>query len=833
METKNNFARISVNIPTINGCFDYHISENLQGTIHLGSLVEVPFNDLTVQGVVIELLEHPDVADTKDILESVDPVPVINWHQIQFARMIASRYFCSLAQAIELMLPPGLSQHVDSVISRVDTADTSRLSGFENQIMQVIDKSGVIRGRQLTAALPKLDWSKAVKRMQKAGIVEVHSYLPRPTVKPKLVRTVQLSGTQQEVDAYLEAPRKGSKAFERRKNLLDFLISDPSQIPVQWVYAETGCTMADLQNLAEADLVILGETEWIRDPLSKLEAESTTVPTLTKDQTSVWDQIAHQIEIMEQGKGVPPILLHGVTGSGKTELYIRAAEKVIASGKKVIILVPEISLTPQTVRRFVNRFPGRVGLYHSRLSPGERFDTWRRSRAGKMDIMVGPRSALFSPLENVGLIVVDECDDDSYCQSDHGFYYDSRILVEDYAGNFNALCIFGSATPDVSMVYKARENGWIVAHLPERIKVSSGSQIDSFTTTTGNQLKSELPPVKVVDMREELKRGNRSLLSIELQEALRETIRSGEQAILYLNRRGKATYVFCRNCGYAVTCPRCDLPLTSHGDKNELICHQCGYKRGMPLRCPQCDSRAIRQLGTGTETVEAAIHELLPEANTLRLDSETARFKDAHEIILSHFVNHRADILIGTQMISKGLDFPLVTLVGVIMAETGLSIPDYRANERTFQLLTQVAGRAGRSDRGGKVIFQTYQPDHYVIRHAAKHDHSGFYTEELEHRRKLGYPPFYQIVRVEISDLSNDHARKKAQDIYQKIMHWVNFSENLTTEVIGPVPCYYGKMNNQYRWQIVLRGKDPSSLLKDHSNELINVHVEIDPPNLL
>ncbi len=372
-------------------------------------------------------------------------------------------------------------------------------------------------------------------------------------------------------------------------------------------------------------------------------------------------------------------------------------------------------------------------------------------------------------------------------------------------------------------------------NLPTRIQVNSqlARQLFDYPIAPASPAMGDLPGVQIVDMREELKNGNRSILSRELQQSLRDTLNSGQQAILYLNRRGKATYIFCRTCGHVIKCPRCDLPLTSHGEKNVLICHQCGYQREQPKRCPQCDSTAIRQLGTGTETVEAAVRQLLPDANILRWDAETSRFKDAHEIILSHFINHRADILIGTQMISKGLDFPLVTLVGVILAETGLSMPDYRANERTFQLLTQVAGRAGRSDLGGSVIFQTFQPENYVIQYAARHDYLGFYSQELGNRRRLGYPPFYQIVRLEITNLSSDFAHRTALRLQQKIVGWVEASGLTSTEVIGPVPCYFGKLNNQFRWQIVLRGTKPAGILKEHMEELAGVHIEIDPPNLL
>ena len=790
------YANVSVNVPSITGCFDYHVPETLQEQLAVGCLVEIPFGTQLVQGIVILLHEIPAVEGTRDIIGLIDPLPVLNPQQIDFARLISEKYFCTLSLAIELMVPPGLNQHADILVSMTGKGDTSLLSLFEKKLIDEIVKRKSIRGRQLDAAFPKLDWRKSIKRLQQAGIVEYHSFLPRPTVRPQMVKTIQLSAGRTELEEYLSIPQKKiTTASVRRRKALEFLMNEPEPIPVQWVYAETACNMGDLQNLAEEDLVILGETEWIRDPVSKIEVKEERSPTLSADQELAWQEISSEIDLMQQQNKTTPILLHGVTGSGKTELYIRAAEKVIANGMQAIILVPEISLTPQTVRRFINRFPGRVGLYHSRLTPGERYDTWRRVRAGKIDIIVGPRSALFSPFKNIGLIVVDECDDESYCQSDFGIYYDTRVLVEQYSKMLQTTCIFGSATPDVSMSHEAREGRWRVLNLPTRIQVTSQlvKQLFNFPLAPASPTMGDLPEVRIVDMREELKNGNRSILSVDLQQSLRDTLTAGRQSILYLNRRGKATYIFCRSCGFVIKCPRCDLPLTSHGERNELICHQCGYQRGLPKRCPQCDSTAIRQMGTGTETVEAAVRELLPEANILRWDAETSRFKDAHEIILSHFVNHRADILIGTQMISKGMDFPLVTLVGVILAESGLSLPDYRANERTFQLLTQVAGRAGRSDLGGRVIFQTFQPENYVIQFAARHDYEGFYTQELDQRRRLGYPPFYQIVRIEITNLSSDHCAKDRIPTGQKITGWVEASGRPATEVIGPVPCYFGK----------------------------------------
>jgi primosomal protein N' (replication factor Y) len=540
-----------------------------------------------------------------------------------------------------------------------------------------------------------------------------------------------------------------------------------------------------------------------------------------------------------------------VTGSGKTEIYLRAVEETLRLGRQAIVLVPEIALTPQTIRRFVSRFPGVVGSMHSRLSPGERFDTWRRARLGEISVIVGPRSALFTPFTNLGLIVVDEFHDDTYYQSEAQPHYHARDVAVEYAQMARAVCVLGSATPDIVSRYHAAQREWHYLSLPLRIlahrqAVESQVQklgISSLYRPIGEQTETiDLPPVEVVDMRTELQAGNRSIFSRALQDSLTETLAHEQQAILFLNRRGSATYIFCRDCGYILKCPRCDLPLTFHiaGSKagintsineDQLNCHYCGYKRQMPLTCPQCKSERIRQYGTGTEKVEAEVQSLFPKARTLRWDFETTRQKGAHDVILSHFVNHHADVLIGTQMIAKGLDLPLVTLVGVVLADVGLSLPDLRSAERTFQVLTQVAGRAGRSPLGGQVILQTFLPEHYVIKAASHHDYQAFYQQELEYRRELHYPPFSRLVRLEFRHRDPERAEASANALAGQIQTWLREEDRRETELVGPVPCFFSRIGGLYRWQLVLRGPDPASLLKGRA--LGDWRVEVNPPSLL
>jgi primosomal protein N' (replication factor Y) len=449
------------------------------------------------------------------------------------------------------------------------------------------------------------------------------------------------------------------------------------------------------------------------------------------------------------------------------------------------------------------------------------------------------------------LIVVDEFHDDTYYQSESQPHYHARDAAVTYAQLAGAVCVLGSATPDIVSYYSATQKKMHYLSLPLRIlahrqAVESQVQklgINSKYRSIGEQTETiDLPPVEVVDMRTELQAGNRSIFSRALQEALTETLEHEQQAILFLNRRGSATYIFCRDCGYILKCPRCDLPLTSHianskaGIKSHsteelLTCHYCGYTRQVPLTCPQCKSKRIRRYGTGTEKVEAEVQALFPQAQTLRWDFETTRQKGAHDAILSHFVNRRANVLIGTQMIAKGLDLPLVTLVGVVLADVGLSLPDVRSAERTFQVLTQVAGRAGRSPLGGQVILQTFQPEHYVIQAASHHDYQAFYEQELSYRRQLHYPPFSRLVRLEYRHRDAERAEASAKLLASQIESWLQEEDRRETELVGPVPCFFSRLGGLYRWQLVLRGPDPASLLRGRS--LGEWRIEVNPPSLL
>jgi primosomal protein N' (replication factor Y) len=472
------------------------------------------------------------------------------------------------------------------------------------------------------------------------------------------------------------------------------------------------------------------------------------------------------------------------------------------------------------VRRFLAHFPGQVGLIHSRLSPGEKYDTWRRARLGLLKVVIGPRSALFSPLPNLGLIVADECHDGSYYQSEPPFYH-AVEAAKVYARLSGAVCILGSATPTIQQRFLAAGGGSLRLELPKRIQ--------TFRSPAEH---GGLPPVSVIDMRAELKSGRRGIFSQALVDGLEDVLKKGQQAILFLNRRGTATYVFCRACGTVAKCPQCDTPLTFHVEGlSDLRCHRCGYTRKMPQKCPHCHSDQMRAYGLGSEKVETEAGALFPSARVLRWDWETTRQKDANEIILSHFAAHRADVLVGTQMLAKGLDLPLVTLVGIVLADVGLNLPDPFAAERSFSLLTQVAGRAGRSALGGRVVLQTFQPEHYAIQAASHHDYAGFYNFELAERRKLGYPPFSRLVRLEYRAFDPLKAESEARALAARLSEDIQTEDRKQTDLIGPVPCFFSKVAGWYRWQVVVRGPDPASLLRDKA--LTGWRVEVDPVSLL
>ncbi|HEY9529372.1 MAG TPA: primosomal protein N', partial [Anaerolineales bacterium] len=627
------FVQVVVNVPAVSGIFDYSVPESLLGKVGIGHLVIAPFGKQTVQGVVFRFIDQPSVPEVKEIIELVDDLPVLTPAQIALADEMAKATSASQASIVGLFLPTGLSQEADTRYAlREQNLEKQRSdiesSSMASRLVKLIQERGPLRGRQLDTHFSKVDWRKVATSLVRKGVLESKSVLPPARVKSKYIKTAQLAVPPEVLETEIDRLGKTESTQMRRKKALQFLTQVKDAVNVSWVYAESGSNLADLQELEERGLIRLFETEIFRDPLEKtgIQVDKFTGKEeieLTSEQDAALGEITKAIA---SGEPNQPFLLQGVTGSGKTEIYLRATEEVIRRGKQAIILVPEIALTPQTVHRFLSRFPGQVGLVHSKLSEGERYDTWRRARAGLLKVIIGARSALFSPLPNIGLLVADECHDSSYYQADPPFYH-AVTAAQMYAPLLGAACVLGSATPTVIQRYQAEksdgEKRLRRLELPRRI------------------FESGLPRVHVVDMRDELKAGQRGIFSRFLLKELGSTLERGEQAILFLNRRGTATYIFCRDCGHVLRCPNCDTPLTLHIEQKErLLCHHCGYERGKPSACPACGGRHIREYGLGSERVEAEIKSILPSARTLRWDWETTREKHSHEMILTHFAAH-------------------------------------------------------------------------------------------------------------------------------------------------------------------------------------------------
>lgn len=651
--------------------------------------------------------------------------------------------------------------------------------------------------------------------------------IEEPAVVGSAVRPKELLG-------HILALRGAGKQYA----VLTHLAQAAQPVPLADLCAATGATRAQLNRLAELELIRFGAEQVWRDSLADKDFTPAEAPPLTRDQGAAWRRIKAAMQTAENAHrtslrratdeaALRPFLLHGVTGSGKTEIYMRAVAFALQHGRSAIVLVPEIALTPQTVRRFAARFPGRVAVLHSRLSDGERFDTWRRARLGLFDIIVGPRSALFTPLRDPGVVIVDEEHDESYKQSPPvppPYYHaaDTAVALARVAG---AVVILGSATPDLVSYHRGMADEYQLLSLPKRVmghrqriadqaeRVGRPAAFRPAEAGLDDALTIDLPPVSVVDMRQELRAGNRSVFSRLLQRELQGVLERQEQAILFLNRRGTASHVFCRDCGHTLHCPRCDTPLTFHRPNAHLICHTCGHHEPEPTRCPACGSPRIKYFGLGTEQLETLVQEQWPTARLVRWDRDTTAGRDAHEQLLAGFVRHEADILIGTQMIAKGLDLPLVTLVGVISADTTLNLPDFRTGERTFQILTQVSGRAGRGLLGGRVVVQTYQPEHYAIRAAAEHDYITFYLDEIRFRTQHRLPPFRRMAKLVFSDPNPQRAEEQARIVLRVLQHNVRTLDLSGADLIGPTPPFFDRIDRRYRRQIIIRSADPARIL--------------------
>ncbi|EKD49728.1 MAG: hypothetical protein ACD_63C00064G0010 [uncultured bacterium] len=521
----------------------------------------------------------------------------------------------------------------------------------------------------------------------------------------------------------------------------------------------------------------------------------------------------------------PTTLLFGVTGSGKTEVYMRVIDKMIKNKKQSIVLVPEISLTPQIIKRFQERFgTGKIAVLHSKMSYGSKYAEWQKIRDKKAMVVIGPRSAIFAPVRNLGLIAIDEEHETSYKQWDQHPLYHTRDVAVKYIELTKAKLILGSATPSIESYHNAKNGKYNLAELPNRIQLEQKKYSNKNINIVQND---KMPEVDIVDMRDELASGNKSIFSERLQEELANVLRRKEQAILFINRRGTSTFVMCRDCGHVMRCQDCEVPLTYHRQNftNRLICHHCNFKTEVPINCPKCKSAWIKFFGAGTQRVEQELKKLFPRARRLRMDTDTTSKINAHENIFNTFANHEADILIGTQMIAKGWDLQKVATVGIISADTLLNIPDFRSNERTFELLTQVAGRTGRGKKKGSVILQTYNPENFIIRTAAKHDYKSFYKKEIRERKELNYPPFSKVIKLAYSSKDPKKASAEAEKLSKSLLK----SKTKGCTILGPAPAFIPKIRGKYIWNIILKNWTNKDFLK----KIQSWSIDIDPINTL
>jgi primosomal protein N' (replication factor Y) (superfamily II helicase) len=896
------YATVALNVAA--QAFDYLVPPEMERDLRRGHLVQVPFRTSVAPAIILSFAETTDIKQIKELGERLHPDPVVSETQLDLAQWLSDTYLTPIGLCVWLMLPANMDAQRDLQITLLD--DKGGAEALEREIVALLkERGGTLKGKQLDLALIGKNWRFAVDSLALQEIVRKSFVLTMPRARAKMIQTAALAIPPSTIDDAINAlerrsyradllelvarspqppnaddarKRSGSTKVhlgkllasgvliqhadgtltttldedELRQQLADLRgIGTPARVlrllarerkpmDVSWVYAQADTNAATLKRMEAHDLIILGEKEVWRDSLAGREFVLSSAPRLTPDQAAAWAAIEPALT----ARKTETFLLQGVTGSGKTEVYLRAIEATLAQGRDAILLVPEIALTAQTVRRVAARFPSQVAVYHSGLRDGERYDTWRRARAGIFRVVVGARSALFTPLPDVGLIILDEEHDGSYKQDgeQHPPQYHARAAAEELARLNNAVVILGSATPALETRYRAEQGEITHLRLSSRIlghrehiheQEARAKLLTQYRPAdTPEALTIDLPPVEVVDMREELKAGNTSIFSRSLQTALRETLSRHEQALLLMNRRGQASYVFCRDCGYVATCPRCDMPLTHHRAGEALRCHRCGFEQPTPQKCPQCGSTRIKFFGAGTQQVEEAVKVLLPQAHVLRWDADSATTPGAHEAILKHFIDRYADLIVGTQMIAKGLDLPLVTLVGVISADISLNLPDFRAAERTFQLLTQMAGRAGRGLIGGRVVLQTYQPTHYAIQAAAKHDSDGFYQREIGYRRELGYPPFRRMVRITFVYPQETRARVEAERAAALMSARIQSLDLTGTALIGPAPCFFQRVNGQHRWQLILRGPDPTAALRG-----IDIpqgwHVDVDPLDML
>ena len=774
--------------------YTYRVPDALADAVQTGARVLVPFRNRRLTGVVVQEGPPPETLDfeVKAVLDVLDDVPVCTDELLALTKWIADYYVCNWGEALKTVLPAGTTVETER---RLTPTDADPGAWAEHEVGAAVLDDLAERGDTTLAAVRKRLGPAVplalVRRMAADGVLEMETTLSDEQVGPKTDTHLRFAPAFQHADAAddLIEQLRGAKQQAVIRALAGFRAEGTPEPPRTDVMERADASYATVRSLVDKGMVELVEKEVMRSPLDDLPPPDPPPDhDLLPAQQDALDAVTDAVNDQRYGT----FLLHGITGSGKTEVYIRALKAVRETGRTGIILVPEIALTPQTVQRFRAHFGDEIAVLHSQMNRGERYDAWRRLRTGDATIAVGPRSAVLAPLEDLGLIVVDEEHETSYKQFDPAPRYHARDVAVMRAHRSDAVCILGSATPSLESTMNARWGKYERLALPERVPDASGEA-------------ATLPEVRVLDLTLQRKKHQlEGALADPLRDAVRERVERGEQTILLQNRRGYAPVLECEDCGWAPECGDCSVTLTLHrtGGRGRLKCHYCGRTDRIPRQCPQCGGGDISQIGTGTQRVEAELDDVLPDdATILRMDRDTTRQKHGHHQILRRFRNG-ADVLLGTQMIAKGLDFSRVTLVGVVDADVGLLFPDFRAEERTFQLLTQVAGRAGRADLRGEVLLQTRNPDHPAIRYATTHDYEGFAEEALAERRQLGYPPFGHVATVEFRGADEGRVERLA----------TNWTEQLRThagpvEVLGPEPAFIQRVQKQYRYRTLLKSR--------------------------
>lgn len=757
-------AKIIVDVPLMqtDQPYSYKVPEEFVDMLEVGMRVHVPFGkgNRLIQGIVLALESQSDeeVADQdlKEIAEVLDFSPVLTQEQLWLAEELRKSVFSYKISILKAMLPGFLNSSYDKILYPLEglsQADKERLFGSEDSL-----------------AFSSLDLAKQAEmmRLTRKGLLR----LEYQAVDQKKVKTQ----SWYEVDATRLEQIEISARAKKKAELRDYLLAHPESAPLASLLESYSREQVNF--FVDQGALTLVQKEVQRSAAYFEGIEASRPLELNQEQRQARDAVISAI-----GSQQPPFLLQGITGSGKTEVYLQIIQGALDKGKTAILLVPEISLTPQMTERFIARFGEKVAILHSGLSNGEKYDEWRKVERGDAQVVVGARSAIFAPLKNLGVIIIDEEHEASYKQDSNPRYHAREVAILRAQYNQAAL-VLGSATP--SLESRARAGKGVYHHLR--------------LTQRANPL-ATIPEVQVIDFRDYIGQNETSNFTPPLLEAIQDRLDKKEQVVLMLNRRGYSSFVMCRECGTVDTCPNCDISLTLHMDTKTMNCHYCGFSKEIPHVCPNCQSRSIRYYGTGTQKAYDELAELFPQARILRMDVDTTRKKGSHQALLDQFAQGEADILLGTQMIAKGLDFPNVTLVGVLNADTALNLPDFRSSERTFQLLTQVAGRAGRAEKAGQVLIQSYNPDHYAIRFAKEQDYEGFYAYEMSIRRQLGYPPYYFTIGITLSHKKEEEVVKRAYEV----MGILRSGLSETSKILGPTPKPIARTHNLYHYQILIK----------------------------